>query len=99
MFFLLIFNDITDVICHSNFADDAVLQVAGKDVHIISIKLTVDLKNLSEWLTTNKLMIENRKHFIWNTAKMFEKPLSFFSFIQCYSCCKNIELCVSRRKN
>ena len=44
--FLLIFNDMTDVIHHSKvikFADDTVLQVAGKDVHIISNKLTDDL--------------------------------------------------------
>ena len=36
--FLLIFNDITDVFRHCKvikFADDTVLQVAGKDVHII----------------------------------------------------------------
>ena len=42
------FNDMTDVIRHSKvikFADDTVLQVAGKDVHIISTKLTDDLKN------------------------------------------------------
>ena len=45
MLFLLIFNDMTDVIRHSKvikFADDTVLQVAGKDVHIISTKLTDD---------------------------------------------------------
>ena len=67
------------------FADDTVLQVAGKDVHIISTKLNEDLKNLSKWLTTNELLINLNKGktetLVWITAKNFEKHLSLCSFV------------------
>ena len=86
MLFLLIFNDMTDVIRHSKvikFADDTVLQVAGKDVHIISTKLTDDLKNLSEWLTTNELIINLKKGktetLLFGTPQKISKNVDHFS--------------------
>ena len=50
MLFMFIFNDMADVICYSKdiiFANVTFLVDAGKDVHIISFKLTNDWRILS----------------------------------------------------
>ena len=96
MLFLLIFNDMTDAIRHSKVIKPFFRQLVKMYIHIISTKLTDDLKNLSEWLTTNELIINLNKGktetLLFGTPQKNSKNIP-------YSCCKNIELCVSRRKN
>ena len=64
LLFLIIFNDLTDVVKHSRvikYADDTVLYVSDKDVRVISRKLTNDLTKLSNWLTETELVINLKK--------------------------------------
>ena len=56
LLFLIIFNDLTDVIKHSKvikYADDTVLYVSAKSATEISNKLTDDLTTLSKWFDDN----------------------------------------------
>ena len=64
LLFLVIFNDLTDVLAHSQvikYADDTVLYVPGKDPKVISYKLAEDLNKLAKWFTDNELIINLKK--------------------------------------
>ena len=64
MLFLIIFNDLTDVIKHSKvikYADDTVLYVSAKSATEISNKLTDDLTTLSKWFDDNELIMNLKK--------------------------------------
>ena len=64
LLFLIIFNDLTDVIKHSKvikYADDTVLYVSAKSATEISNKLTDDLTTLSKWFDDNELIMNLKK--------------------------------------
>ena len=64
LLFLLIFNDLTDVVKHSQvvkYADDTVLYVHAKTGKETAKLLTEDLSSISDWLKENELIINLKK--------------------------------------
>ena len=57
LLFLLFINDIPNCLTNSTaglFVDDTNITVSGRDISVIE-NLMNDLKNIGDWLTTNKL--------------------------------------------
>ena len=64
LLFLILFNDVVDVIEHSSimkYADDTVLYVADKDIQSIKAKLSKDMECLADWLKSNELVLNLKK--------------------------------------
>ena len=64
LLFLILFNDVVDVIEHSSilkYADDTVLYVAYKDIESIKAKLSKDMDCLADWLKSNELVLNLKK--------------------------------------
>ena len=64
LLFLVLFNDVVDVIEHSSilkYADDTVLYVADKDIQSIKAKLSKDMDCLADWLKSNELVLNLKK--------------------------------------
>ena len=64
LLFLVLFNDVVDVIEHSSilkYADDIVLYVADKDIQSIKAKLSKDMDCLADWLKSNELVLNLKK--------------------------------------
>ena len=64
LLFLLHFNDIVLHLKHCEivkYADDTVIYVNSKDPIVIQNKLTEDMKNISQWLSENDLIINLKK--------------------------------------
>jgi len=64
LLFLLIFNDLTDVVKNSQtvkYADDTVLYVHGKTGKETAKLLTEDLSLIADWFKDNKLIINLKK--------------------------------------
>ena len=61
---LLFINDLPNFLTHSTpglFADDTNITVAGRDISVIENLMNDDLKNIGDWLTTNKLSLNQTK--------------------------------------
>ena len=83
--FLIIFNDLTDVIKHSRvikYADDTVLYDSAKSAREISNKLTDDLTTLSKWFNDNELIMnlkkEKTKALLFGTPQKVSKQFQDF---------------------
>ena len=64
LLFIILFNDITNVIKSAKIvknADDTVIYVADKDVAVIDSKLTKDMDAIAKWLDENALIINLKK--------------------------------------
>ena len=64
LLFIIFLNDVTDVIGSAkiiNFADDAVIYVADKDIKVIKSKLSTDLSAIADWLDQNAMIINLNK--------------------------------------
>ena len=64
LLFMLYFNDIEDVVLHSEsimFADDTVLYASGKNQHELEEKLSKDLHCIYEYLQENDLILNTKK--------------------------------------
>ena len=64
LLFLILFNDVVDVIEHSSilkYADDTVLYVADQDIQSINAKLSKDMDCLADWLKSNELVLNLKK--------------------------------------
>ena len=64
LIFLLFINDLSNCLTHSTpglFADDTNITVAGRDISVIENLMNDDLKNIGDWLTTNKLSLNLTK--------------------------------------
>ncbi len=64
LLFLILFNDVVNVIKHSTilkYADDTVLYVADKDIQSIKAKLSKDMDCLADWLKRNELVLNLKK--------------------------------------
>ena len=62
--FLLFINDLPNCLTHSTpglFADDTNITVAGGDISVIENLMNDDLKNIGDWLATNKLSLNLTK--------------------------------------
>ena len=64
LLFLILFNDVVDVIEHSSilkYPNDTVLYVAEKDIQSISAELSKDMDCLADWLKSNELVLNLKK--------------------------------------
>ena len=64
LLFLILFNDVVDVIEHLSilkYADDTVLYVADKNIQSIKAKLSKDMDFLADWLKNNELVLNLKK--------------------------------------
>ena len=64
LLFLLYINDLPNCLMHSQariYANDTHLTLAGNSVESIELNLNEDLASVSEWLTANKLTLNNSK--------------------------------------
>ena len=64
LLFLILLNDVVDVIEHSSilkYADDTVLYVADQDIQSINAKLSKDMDCLGDWPKNNELVLNLKK--------------------------------------
>ena len=85
LLFLIIFNDLTDVIQHSQvvkYADDTVLYVHAKSGKETAKLLTKDLSSACDWFKENELFMNYRKGktetMLFGTSKNVSKHLDEF---------------------
>jgi len=60
LLFLLYINDLPGCLTYSipsMYADDTSITSSGTDIHLIELKVNEDLKQLENWLVTNRLSI------------------------------------------
>ena len=76
LLFIILFNDITDVLQHSRivkYADDTVIYFADKDSKSIQSHLTKDMDLISNWRRENELIINMKEGktevLLFGTAK------------------------------
>ena len=72
------------------FADDATLTISAKSISEAEVVLNVDLGNIKEWLSANKLglnlvktdhlLIESR----YNINSLLEEPKIFVRGVECH---------------
>ena len=79
LLFLIYINDLGNI---SNsiklilFADDSNLFINGKDINEIATKLNLELKNIQEWLKSNRLSLNIKKtqYIIFTQSRKKEIP-------------------------
>ena len=89
LLFLILFNDITDVIGSANiikYADDTVIHVADEDSDTIQTELNKVIDNVADWLDENELIINFQKpplkdSPLWNGKKTGKVKSTFHTVL------------------
>ena len=76
LLFILYINDLPLAVGLSSvmlYADDTVIFTAASNIDQLQLNLSLDLNNVSDWLTANDLFLNLKKteyeSFIWNSAE------------------------------
>ena len=85
LLFLLLFNDLVDVVKHAQvlkYADDTVVYISGQNVKDISNLLSIDLSSISKWFEENELLMNPKQGkteaLLFGTSKRTKQNIKDF---------------------